>query len=99
MGEQVAVEQYLRAMVSEADETGTVLMGSDQGFHNRLYYSRKLQNVRSIHDIVVFDQGNGIVNNMGALRTKALEEWGNGKICEKHESKGYRILNWDGTPR
>jgi hypothetical protein len=104
MGEQVAVEQYLRAMVSEADETGTVLMGSDQGFHNRLYYSRKLLNCNAIHDIVVFDQGTGIVNNMGALRTKALEEWGNGKICEKvpgkhNNSDSYRILNWDGTLR
>lgn len=57
MGEQVAVEVYLRAMVTEADETGTVLMGSDQGFHNRLYYSNKLGNAYQIHAIVVFDQG------------------------------------------
>jgi hypothetical protein len=27
MGEQVALEQYLRAMVSESDETGVKLMG------------------------------------------------------------------------
>jgi hypothetical protein len=36
MGEQVAVETYLRAQVSESDETGTKLMGADQGFHNFL---------------------------------------------------------------
>ena len=36
MGEKVALEQYLRAMTVESDETGTKLMGADQGFHNYL---------------------------------------------------------------
>lgn len=101
MGEQIAIETYLRAMVAEADETGTVLMGSDQGFHNRLYYSSKLLNADKIHDIVVFDQGTGIVNNLGALRTQALETWGNGKIVKTTQQDGqtiYQVLNWDGTP-
>lgn len=66
MGEQIAMESYARAMVSEYDETGTVLMGADQGFHNFMYYSQKLKNSLRVHDIVVFDQGTGIVNNMGA---------------------------------
>lgn len=57
MGEQIAMESYVRAMVAEADETGTVLMGADQGFHNFMYYSGKLRNSMRIHDIVVFDQG------------------------------------------
>jgi hypothetical protein len=57
MGEQVAMETYVRAMVAEADETGTVIMGSDQGFHNRLHYSGKLIHADKIHGIVVFDQG------------------------------------------
>merc|ERR1712232_240626 len=48
MGEKIAIDQYLRAMVAEADETGTVIMGSDQGFHNRLFYSNKLANVDQI---------------------------------------------------
>jgi hypothetical protein len=38
---------------------------------------------------------------MGALRTKPLEEWGNGKITrETIGSNGkpeYVVLNWDGT--
>jgi len=98
MGETVAIETYLRAMVAEADETGTVLMGSDQGFHNRLYYSQKLANADSIHDIVVFDQGAGIVNNLAALRSKPLEEWGNGKLVEKTANGGgFVVKNWDGT--
>ena len=38
MGEQIAFETYLRAMVNEFDETEIRLMGADQGFHNYLYY-------------------------------------------------------------
>lgn len=34
MGEQVAIETYLRAMVNEHDECQVRMMGSDQGFHN-----------------------------------------------------------------
>lgn len=101
MGEQVAMEAYVRAMVNEGDETGTVLTGSDQGFHNRLYYSHKLAGIEKIHDIVVFDQGTGIVNNLGALREKSLESWGNGKILREfgEKKKRYEIRNWDGTVR
>jgi hypothetical protein len=62
MGEQVALEAYLRAMVAETDETVVVIQGADQGFHNFLYYSHKLSNALHIHAIVVFDQGTGIVN-------------------------------------
>ena len=72
MGEQIAIETYLRAMVNESDETGTKLMGADQGFHNYLYYSNKLANANSIKSITVFDQGFAIINNLGAMRTKEL---------------------------
>ena len=34
MGEQIAIETYLRAMVNEHDECSIKMMGSDQGFHN-----------------------------------------------------------------
>jgi hypothetical protein len=107
MGEQIALETYIRAMVGESDTTGTVLAGADQGFHNYLYYSYKFQYTSTIHTIVVFDQGQGIVNNMGALRTKPLQEWGNGKIIQitidpnesnPRKKESYMVLNWDGTP-
>jgi hypothetical protein len=106
MGEQVALESYIRAMVAESDATGIVLVGADQGFHNYLHYSHKLKNVDTIHSIVVFDQGQGIVNNMGALRTKELEEWGNGHLVRTETKLGelnprklhrYTVLNWDGS--
>jgi len=97
MGENIAIETYLRAMVAEADETGTVVMGSDQGFHNRLYYSNKLASADRIHAIVVFDQGTGIVNNLAALRSQPLEEWGNGRLVEKTDSGGFVVKNWDGS--
>lgn len=98
MGEQIALETYLRAMVSESDETGTKLMGADQGFHNYLYYSNKLANAETIRSIIVFDQGRGAINNLGAMRTKPLEEWGNGNILQKVHDHNMTVLNWDGTP-
>jgi hypothetical protein len=50
MGEQVAVSEYLRAMVAESDETKTVLMGADQGFHNFLYY--RFVNIGLLYDVI-----------------------------------------------
>ena len=97
MGEQVAVEAYLRSMVGESDETGTKLAGADQGFHNYLYYSKKLGNAKSIASITVFDQGWGIINNLGAMRKAPLESWGNGKILEYQSVSNMTILNWDGS--
>jgi hypothetical protein len=100
MGEQVAIETYLRAMVGESDETGVKLMGADQGFHNYLHYSNKLANAKTIRSILVQDQGSAIINNLGALRTKELEEWGNGKLVETGGNNGnvqsVRVLNWNG---
>jgi hypothetical protein len=100
MGEQIALETYLRAMVNEFDETEVKLMGADQGFHNYLYYSGKLINAHKIRSISVFDQGRGIVNNMGAMRTKELSEWGNGNMVQEKEGSSDEkvVLNWDGTP-
>jgi hypothetical protein len=60
------------------------------------YHSHKLSNADRIHDIVVFDQGTGIVNNMGAMRTAELEEWGNGKMV-RESGKLTHVLNWDGA--
>ena len=96
MGEQSAIEAYLRAEVAESDESKTVIFGADQGFHNYLYYSNKMANADAISQILVQDQGLGIVNNMGALRDKPLDEWGNGKMVERTEDK-ITIHNWDGT--
>lgn len=98
IGEQIALETYLRALVSESDETGTKLMGADQGFHNYLYYSNKLANANTIRSIIVFDQGRGTINNLGALRTKPLAAWGNGNILQKVNDHNMTVLNWDGTP-
>lgn len=100
MGEWIALETYFRAMVAESDQTGVRLAGADQGFHNYIHYSHKLKHATdTISAVVVFDQGQGIVNNMGALRIKELYEWGNGNIVNYTESTGqYIVQNWDGTP-
>jgi hypothetical protein len=39
MGEQIAVETYLRALVNEHDESTVKMAGSDQGFHNVSVYA------------------------------------------------------------
>mmetsp|Transcript_9572 Transcript_9572/g.28581 ORF Transcript_9572/g.28581 Transcript_9572/m.28581 type:complete len:526 (-) Transcript_9572:222-1799(-) len=98
MGEQLSIDAYLRAEVAESDESKTVIFGADQGFHNYLYYSNKLANAKAINQIIVQDQGLGIVNNMGALRDKSLEEWGNGRIIQDTEEYPKNtVFNWDGT--
>ena len=91
MGQQVALEAYLRAMVNEWDETGILQKGADQGFHNYLYYTNKLRNVAAIHSIRVFPQGRGIINNLGALRKLALTDLG------VYDNVTKTVLNWDGT--
>lgn len=111
IGQQVAIETYLRAMVSESDESKTVIFGADQGFHNYLYYSNKLSQAKTIDRIIVQDQGLGIVNNLGALREHDITKWGNGKllrtivddgnddgtkIIQKKKKKNV-VFNWDGT--
>ena len=90
MGEAVAMEQYLRALINEKDETVIRMTGSDQGFHNYLYYSGKLRNVNAISSLTVWDQGRGIINNLGALRKIPLTEWGNYNLTTDI------VTNWDG---
>ena len=90
MGEQLAIETYLRAMVNEWDETDIKMTGADQGFHNYLYYSGKLANSETISRLVVWEQGKGIINNLGALRTKAFSEWG------FYNEENSKVYNWDG---
>jgi hypothetical protein len=97
IGNQNAIETYLRAMVAQFDTTLCKSKGCDQGFHNYLYYSGKLGTtgseggVEGISKVIVHDQGKGIINNLAALRTRPLSEWG------LYDSKRELVLNWDGT--
>jgi hypothetical protein len=93
MGEQIAIETYLRALVNEHDECHVRMAGSDQGFHNYLYYSGKLEQAETIRRIIVWEQGRGIINNLGALRTKTLEEWG------IYNVNTHDIYQWDGVTK
>jgi hypothetical protein len=93
MGETVALEAYLRALVNEWDECILHMKGADQGFHNYLYYTNKLRNVEQIRSIEVFQQGRGVINNLGAMRDKKLIELGIFDTAGNHT-----ILEWDGTP-
>jgi len=91
MGEQLAIETYLRALVNEWDETDIKMTGADQGFHNYLYYTGKLAGSATIDKLVVWEQGKGIINNLGALRTKEFWEWG------FYNNRTKEVYNWDGT--
>lgn len=91
MGEQIAIETYLRALINEHDECSIRMTGSDQGFHNYLYYSGKLLNAKTISRVVVWEQGRGIINNLGALRGDSLTNWG---MRDPVTSKVYQ---WDGA--
>lgn len=97
IGNQDAIETYLRAMVAEFDATLCKSKGCDQGFHNYLFYSGKLGStegsnaVEGISKVFVHDQGKGIINNLAALRAKPLSEWG------LYNTKTELVLNWDGA--
>ena len=91
MGEQVAIESYLRAMVAQFDTTKCKQKGCDQGFHNYLHYSEGLDNVKGIREVKVFDQGKGIINNLGVMRSKPLSERG---VLDNTTMK---VINWDGS--
>jgi len=90
MGEKVAIEAYLRAMVAQFDETHCKVKGCDQGFHNYLHYSHSLEGVKGIRSIELHEQGKGIINNLGLLRDKPLRERG---VLKEGSNE---ILNWDG---
>ena len=91
MGEQVAIEAYLRAMVVQFDETHCKVKGCDQGFHNYLHYSHGLEGVKGIETVKLWEQGKGIINNLGLLRDKPLRERG---LLKEGTNE---VLNWDGS--
>ena len=98
MGNQDAIETYLRAMVAQFDITSCKQKGCDQGFHNYLYYSGQLgkvddetTSIGAISKLVVHEQGRGVINNLGALRTKPLKEWG------IYNAGKELVINWDGS--
>lgn len=93
MGHQVAIDTYLRALINEHDENDIRMTGSDQGFHNYLYYSSKLVGADTIDRLILWEQGRGIINNVGALRTKPFSVWG------FYNPATHVVYQWDGkTP-
>jgi len=85
-------------MVAQFDATLCKSKGCDQGFHNYLFYSGQLGTpgssrsvVEGISNVFVHDQGKGIINNLAALRSKPLSEWGLYDVSKE------LVLNWDGT--
>ncbi len=92
MGQVVALEPYIQAMIHEHDKTKSKLKGCDQAFHNYLFYTDALSKLKGIGEVVVFEQGKGMINNVGMLcrDKKSFREWG--ILNDKNE-----VLNWDGS--
>ena len=83
IGDALAIEAYLRAMVAQFDSTRCKKKGCDQGMHQVLYYGNHLNGVQDIREIIVSKQGEGEVNNLAAMRNSPLSEQGvlvNGNI-------------------
>jgi hypothetical protein len=55
-----------------------------------LYYSNKLLNAQAIRHVMVWEQGRGIINNVGAMRTHPLAEWG------MYDTSTHNVYQWDG---
>ena len=89
IGDAVAIEAYLRAMVAQFDTTGCKQVGCDQGMHNYLYYSRSLEGVEGIGEIITYKQGEGNVNNLAAMRNSPLRQ--QGVLVEG------KVVNWDNS--
>lgn len=91
IGDQVAIETYLRAMVKQWDDRKCKMKGCDQGCHNYLYYSGQLENVAGIRNVILHKQGEGAFNNLGALRNTPLRKQG---VLQEGTDL---VLNWDGS--
>ena len=91
LGEAVAIESYLRGMVQQFDRTKCKMKGCDQGMHNYFYYSGGLDGASEIREIVVYKQGEGVVNNLAAMRNSPLRDQ---SVLQEGTDL---VMNWDGT--
>ena len=93
LGEQVAIVPYLQCMTQQFDTTKCKRKGCDQGFHNYILYQKlmKNNNVQGIEKVIVVPQGEGVINNLGILRSTLLSELG---LYNKDKQL---VLNVDGT--
>ena len=87
---------FIYQQVAQFDATQCKSKGCDQGFHNYLYYSGQLgdeasSTTKGISKVIVHSQGEGIINNLAALREKPLSEWG------LYNAEKELVLNWDGS--
>ena len=89
IGDAVAIEAYLRAMVAQFDTTGCKQVGCDQGMHNYLYYSNSLNGVEGIGEVITYEQGEGVVNNLAAMRNSPLRQ--------QDVLVDGNVVNWDNS--
>lgn len=60
-------------------------------FRVRIPDSSKLRQADTIRRIVVWEQGRGAINNLGALRIKPFSEWG------LYDEETHQVYQWDGA--
>ena len=80
LGSKPAIEIYTAAMVAQFDKSQCKQVGCDQGFHNFLYYdpTAAFNGELLNHGCKIYahKQGEGVVNNLAAMRNSPLKKQG-----------------------
>lgn len=97
LGTYSAMRHYVRTMLRAMDSAQCWIKGSDQGYHNYLFYHGHFNTTAG--SAVLFPQGHGIINTVGALNGAKVPEDMKGPLgsyWKLRDEEGY-VLNFDGT--
>ena len=69
LGSYAGIHHYVRTMLGSMDVVQCWKKGieSDQGYQSYLFYNGKFDNPNGREKAIKFDQGNGVVNTIGAM--------------------------------
>lgn len=101
IGSYEAISYYVKTMLETMDTVQCWRKGieSDQGYQNYLFYNGKFNSPNGDGNATKFDQGNGIVNTIGAMNGRRIQQEHKGSLTafwKIRDSQG-RIINNDGT--
>jgi len=99
LGSYLAIQKYIRTMLHAMDTVKCWLKGieSDQGYQNYLFYNGFFDSPTG--NATVFQQGDGIINTIGAMNGKRVPSDQKGPLdtfWHARDAEGY-IINNDGS--
>eukprot|EP01038_Epipyxis_sp_PR26KG_P005021 gene5021-7009_t len=99
LGSYAAIFYYVRTMLHSMDTVKCWLKGieSDQGYQNYLFYNGYFNT--TVGDAILFHQGNGVVNTIGAMNGFRVPKDKKGpldKFWKVRDKDGF-LINYDGT--